>query len=48
MNLSPGIIGLYWLAASFAAATAWTLAARHFKRAAHRTTARCYCGTCTR
>lgn len=46
--LSPGIIGTYWLLASFAATTAWTLTARHIKRTAHRATARCYCGTCDR
>lgn len=41
MNLSPGILGTYWLAASVAAATLWTLAARAVKAYG------CPCG-CTR
>lgn len=44
--MSPGIIAMYWLLASFATATAWSLIVRHIKRAGHRTTARCHCGTC--
>lgn len=46
-TISPSIIGLYWLAASFTAATLWTFTARRLKRAGHRAAARCYCGTCS-
>lgn len=45
--MSPGIIGLYWLAASFATATLWHLAARGLRRRP-RPTRTCYCGTCDR
>jgi hypothetical protein len=48
VNLSPGLIGLYWLAASFAIATAWAYVVPRVKRAAHNATARCHCGTCDR
>ena len=46
MNISPGLLGLYWLLASLTVATGYHLTKRLVVRAAHRATTRCYCGTC--
>lgn len=41
MHISPGIIGLYWLAASIATAALWSLTANAVKAAARRCCGRC-------
>lgn len=54
MNVSPSIVGMYWLAASFGAAALWA-AACEIARWLHRSIDRaatlpagshCHCGTC--
>ena len=41
MNISPGLIGLYWLAASFGVTALW-IGACHLAR--HAASAACPCG----
>lgn len=45
MNISPGLIGLYWLALSVAGTVAWSVTVGAIKWMGRRA---CPCGTCPR